>query len=444
VTGGGHGQHLVPVAGGRDVTTFAEAPGRTADVRVTLTARRQQVTLAPGLALPAYTLNGTTPGPTIRARQGDLVEVTLVNESVPGGATLHWHGYDVPNAEDGVAGVTQDAVPVGGRHTYRFVARDVGTYWYHSHQVSHEQVVKGLLGALVVTPAKGIAEDADVVALSHLYSGRRTVQGRRGDVPVEVPAGRTARVRVINTDSGIMPVWVSGAPFDLVAVDGTEVHEPTPVTGRKTVVPAGGRVDLRVTVPEDGSAVRVELGGAALVLGPPGSRGQSTPAPRQAVDLLTYGSPAPLGFDPATPDRRFEYRIGRRPGFVNGRPGVHWTVNGKLYPAVPMFMVAEGDVVTVHIANSSGETHPMHLHGHHVVVLARNGVRSTGSPWWTDSLEVHSGEDVDVAFVADNPGVWMDHCHNLPHAQEGLVAHLMYEGVSTRFRLGRDTPNSPE
>jgi FtsP/CotA-like multicopper oxidase with cupredoxin domain len=109
-----------------------------------------------------------------------------------------------------------------------------------------------------------------------------------------------------------------------------------------------------------------------------------------------------------------------------------------------MFMVAEGDVVRMRISNSSGETHPMHLHGHHVLVLARDGVEATGSPWWTDSLEVRNGESFDIAFVADNPGIWMDHCHNLPHAKEGLIAHLMYEGVTTPYRLGRNTGNSPE
>jgi len=443
----GHTSHLVTAGQGgpsRDVTTLVEKRTGPPDVAVTITARQERVTLAPGLALTAYTLNGTTPGPTIRARQGDLVEVTLVNESAKGGATFHWHGMDVPNAVDGVAGVTQDAVAVGSSHTYRFVAEQVGTYWYHSHQVSHEQVVKGLLGAVVVLPRTGIAEDVDVLALSHLYSGKRTVQGRTGEAPVEAAAGSSVRVRVINTDSGIMPVWVSGAPYEVVAVDGTEVHQPTPVEGRSVLVPAGGRADLRVRVPAGGAAVRVEFGGAALVVGPMGSTTAATRAPRESVDLLSYGAPAPLGFDPAKADRTFEYSIGRRPGFVNGRPGVHWTVNGKLYPKVPMFMVAEGDVVRVRIANDSGETHPMHLHGHHVVVLARDGVRASGSPWWTDSLEVRSGESFDVAFVADNPGIWMDHCHNLPHAQEGLIAHLMYEGVTTPYRLGRDTGNSPE
>ena len=443
----GHTSHLVTAGRGapsRDVTTLVEPRKGPPDVALTITARQERVTLAPGVAIPAYTLNGTTPGPTIRARHGDLVEVTLVNESVEGGATFHWHGIDVPNAVDGVAGVTQDAVAVGRSHTYRFVAGQVGTYWYHSHQVSHEQVVKGLLGAVVVLPRDGIAEDVDVLALSHLYSGRRTVQGKTGEVAVEAAAGSSVRVRVINTDSGIMPVWVSGGPYEVVAVDGSEVNQPTPVEGRSVLVPAGGRADLRVRVPDGGAAVRVEFGGAALVVGPKGSSAAATRAPRESVDLLSYGAPAPLGFDPARADRTFEYSIGRRPGFVNGRPGVHWTVNGKLYPKIPMFMVTEGDIVRMRIANDSGEAHPMHLHGHHVVVLARDGVKASGSPWWTDSLEVRSGESFDVAFVADNVGIWMDHCHNLPHAQEGLIAHLMYEGVTTPYRLGRDTGNSPE
>ena len=103
-----------------------------------------------------------------------------------------------------------------------------------------------------------------------------------------------------------------------------------------------------------------------------------------------------------------------------------------------------GDVVRMHIENASGELHPMHLHGHHAVVLARDGVPATGSPWWTDSIDVQDGHSVDIAFVADNPGLWMDHCHNLAHPGEGLIAHLMYEGVTTPYRVGGDPHNDPE
>lgn len=136
--------------------------------------------------------------------------------------------------------------------------------------------------------------------------------------------------------------------------------------------------------------------------------------------------------------------MGRRPGFVDGRPGLWWTVNGHLWPDVPMFVVSEGDVVRVHVTNTSGDVHPLHLHGHHAVVLSRNGVRATGSPWWVDTLDVADGESYEVAFVADNPGIWMDHCHNLTHAAQGLVAHLMYTGITEPYRIGGGAANDPE
>jgi FtsP/CotA-like multicopper oxidase with cupredoxin domain len=196
-------------------------------------------------------------------------------------------------------------------------------------------------------------------------------------------------------------------------------------------------------MPSDGSGVRVQVSkGTAVLLGadaPP-----APPQPAAALDLLSYGSPTALSFDPAQADRRFDYSIGRRPGFVRGRPGLWWSINGHLYPHVPMYVVREGDIVTMHIDNHSGEVHPMHLHGHHAVVLSRNGVAATGSPWWIDSLNVLDGETYDIAFVSTNPGIWLDHCHHLKHAADGMVAHLMYEGVSTPYQIGGTPDNRPE
>lgn len=423
--------------GGSSVELLASPAGEP-DVRLTVTARQERFRLGSGRLVDGYTLNGTSPGPVLRAVQGQRVEVVLRNESVADHVTLHWHGIDVPNAADGVAGVTQDAVPVGGEHVYRFTADRAGSYWYHSHQKSHEQVPGGLFGAVVIAPRRTPPVADDLVALVHLYGGERTINGRADDTSVAAAAGDTVRVRVINTDNGPMPVWVSGSPFRVVAVDGTDVNRPTPVADTAVSVTAGGRADLELTVPDGGA--RVEMGGsAALVLGEPV---RAEPRPGQTLDLLAYGSAAQLGFDPGRPDRRFDYAISRRPGFVRGLPGMWWSVNGGTYPDVPMFMVAEGDVVRVRISNSSGEVHPMHLHGHHMVVLARDGVRATGSPWWVDSLNVADGETYDVAFVADNPGAWMFHCHHLGHAADGFVAHLMYQGVIVPFRLGDG--NEPE
>lgn len=433
---GGHGS----MGAQRSAATFVADPSRKADVVVELVAREGRVRLPDGRLVDGFSLNGQTPGPTIRATEGGLVEVRVRNEDVTDGMTLHWHGVDVPNAEDGVAGVTQDAIMPGGRFVYRFVAQ-AGTYWYHSHQVSDPQVRGGLLGALVVAPAHSARPAVDLVALAHTYAGVRTINGRSGMTRVPARPGSTVRLRVIDTDPGPMPVWVSGAAYRVVAVDGRDVHEPPTVEGRSVLVTAGGRADLELVVPPSGAA-RLQVAGASVVVGD--GSAPSVGAPGASLDLLSYGKPRALGFDPVAATRTFDYVIGRRLGFLDGRPGMWWTVNGGMYPDVPMFMVAEGDVVRMRIVNTSGEVHPMHLHGHHAVVLSRNGIRASGSPWWVDSLNIEDGETYEIAFVADNPGIWMDHCHNLRHAREGLVAHLAYLGVTTPYVMGGERRNTPE
>lgn len=231
------------------VTALTEEGTAPADARFSLTARAAKVQLRDGSTVEGYTLNATTPGPELRVRQSALVEVTLHNEDVQGGATLHWHGLDVPNAMDGVAGITQDAVRPGESFTYRFVARQVGTYWYRSHQLSHRQVLGGLFGALVVEPHSGPLEDA--VMVLHTYPGSsRTVNGSAAvHSHSEARPGSTVRVRVINTENVPMPVWVAGSDFRVLAIDGTDVHAPTVLDDQKVLVTAGGRTDVEVTVP---------------------------------------------------------------------------------------------------------------------------------------------------------------------------------------------------
>ena len=425
----------------RSVSDIVVDPARKADLRVDLVAEQQNLSIG-GQSVPGYTLNGTSPGPTITARQGQLVEVHVRNASVQAGIALHWHGVDVPAAMDGVAGVTQDEVPVGGEFTYRFVANQIGTYWYHSHQVSHEQVIGGLFGTLIVLPKRAPSDAVDVVAAAHTYAGTKTINGVAGDLKVPAKPDQQVRVRVINTDNGPIETWAD-TPFRVLAIDGYAVNGPTGVADHSVTVTAGGRADLEVRMPSDGRPVRVQVSkGTAVILGsgdPP-----APPQPATPLDLLSYGRPSALSFDPAKANRRFDYSIGRRPGFVRGTPGLWWSINGHLYPDVPMYVVREGDIAVMHIDNHSGELHPMHLHGHHAVVLARNGVPATGSPWWIDSLNVLDGETYDIAFVANNPGIWLDHCHHLKHAAQGMVAHLMYEGITTPYQIGGAAENRPE
>ncbi|UUZ58506.1 multicopper oxidase domain-containing protein [Nocardioides sp. B-3] len=143
------------------VADLTADPERPADVTARLAVRVED---------GDYTVNGSSPGPVLEATVGDLVRVTLVNDNVAEGTTLHWHGVDVPNAADGVAGVTRDAVLPGEEFVYRFVADRPGTFWYHSHQVSHAQVRGGLFGALVIHPAGPSDSDVmDEVAVVHRY-----------------------------------------------------------------------------------------------------------------------------------------------------------------------------------------------------------------------------------------------------------------------------------
>jgi FtsP/CotA-like multicopper oxidase with cupredoxin domain len=109
------------------------------------------------------------------------------------------------------------------------------------------------------------------------------------------------------------------------------------------------------------------------------------------------------------------------------------TVNGDAFPDIPTEVVREGDLVRLTVVNRGRDTHPWHLHGHRVLVLSRNGRSPTGSPLWLDTFDVRPGEVWEVAFRATNPGLWMNHCHNLSHADLGMMLHLAYEGVTTPF-----------
>ena len=170
--------------------SVADQTGETGkpDLRVTLTAQQAKVRLASGAEVDAWSFDGRVPGPELRVRQGDLVEVTLANDDIEDGVTIHWHGVDVPNAEDGVAGVTQDAVLPGQTHTYRFRPEQVGTFWYHTHEDASNGVKRGLYGTLVILPRKPLPEKLDLALPVHTFSGRTCDRDQRRGPASSCPA----------------------------------------------------------------------------------------------------------------------------------------------------------------------------------------------------------------------------------------------------------------
>ncbi|HEY3015142.1 MAG TPA: multicopper oxidase family protein [Nocardioides sp.] len=439
VTGGGpgpsHGGHMMmtSVADLRGART--PAPGGTVRRHV-LTAQTGSVRLPTGRDLDAWTYNGRVPGPAIIATEGDLVDVTLRNLDVEDGVTLHWHGYDVPCGEDGVPGLTQDPVAPGAEFRYRFRADQVGTYWYHTHQASHPNVRRGLYGTLVVKP-RAVGDELDLTLPVHTFDDVVVVGDRDEPTAHSAPVGAPVRLRLVNTDSAPHRLALVGTPFRVAAVDGRDLNEPGELAEVGLRLAAGGRYDLVFVMPEHPVGLVLDGAGEYAVRLRPDDATGDFDAPDISgwpdLDLLEYGAPATLPFDPDAADRHFTMVLDRGLALVDGRPAYAQTVNGRAHPAIPDQLVAAGDVVRFTVVNRGLETHPWHLHGHPVLILSRNGTSSTGSPLLMDTFDVRPGEVWEVAFHATNPGIWMNHCHNLPHADQGMMLRLAYDGVTTPF-----------
>lgn len=373
----------------------------------------KRFTLTAGTRGDDWAFNGQVPGPELTATVGDVLEVTLRNRDIGRGVTLHWHGYDVPNGQDGVPGVTQAAVLPGQEFVYRFAADQAGTYWYHTHAVSDVGVRKGLYGVLVVRPAP--VAGLEVVVPVHSLGGKLLPEPSTA----AVAAGTPVRLRLINTDSTTHRYALAGTPFRVVAMDGVDLRGPASLRDTAVLIPAGGRFDLAFAAPAGAVALFVD-GRAVWSTGPLPTATGGWPV----LDPLGYGAAAPAPWSRI--DRELTLVLDRGLDLRGLLPRYAHTVNGAADPDIPAQVVRAGEVVKLTIVNRSLVVHPWHLHGHHVLVLSRDGVPAGGSPLWLDSFDVRPGEVWEVAFRADNPGMWANHCHNLPHADAGMTLHLMY------------------
>jgi len=452
---GGHARHAATAAQPVSVAELTGPRSALPDRYFYLEAQKTMVTLPSGEQREAWTFNGELPGPELRVKEGELVEVALYNRDVDAGVTIHWHGIDVPNAEDGVAGLTQDAVMPEQLHIYRFVADEAGTYWYHSHHQSSRQVQMGLYGVIIVEPDEAPAQPAvDLTVMLHDWQTENgttvTLGGPDRLRRVKAEPGTPVRLRFVNAGNLPASVYISGVPFRVTAIDGADLHEPGDLTGARLELAAGGRYDVTFVMPETAVGVARRGGpfaqdSGALVLSPADEGLPPDAAADSVFDPASYGTPAAAKFGPDTRyDRHYTLVFDNRLGFYNGKFNFVQTINGRVFPDAPMFMVREGELVKMTLANRGFEDHPMHLHGHHIQVLSRNGKAVTGSPWIADTLNVAPGERYEVAFEADNPGIWMDHCHNLDHAAVGMSAHVAYEGYYSPYEIGGATVNQPE
>jgi FtsP/CotA-like multicopper oxidase with cupredoxin domain len=412
-----------------------------------------------------WAFNGTVPGPEIRVRQGNRVRVAVDNRLAQE-TTVHHHGIRLPNAMDGVPHLTQKPIAPGETFIYEFDVPDAGTYWYHPHHNSAEQVGRGLSGPLVIEEREPIRVDRDVVwALSDwrllpdaqisddfrnmhdmAHNGRVgnkvTINGKVPD-GFAVRSGERIRLRLINAaNARIFGLKLTGHKPLVISYDGQPVapHEP-----------ADGRIVL-------GPAMRIDL--ILDMTGKPGDRFQVIDNFYRGLEYrfvdLVYGSEVlrdkPLATPIALPANTMpepdmtsaeRHDVTFNGGMMGGmmmrdrgagmggmmnmmemmHTGKIWLINGVAvlgHVMEPMLTLQRGRTYVLAMNNETAWWHPMHLHGHAFRVIKRNGV-PTRLREWEDTVLMSPREKVEVAFVADNPGDWMFHCHILEHQESGMM-----------------------
>ena len=363
---------------------------------VDLTARQGKVKLASGKTVDGYSINGTSPGPPHRGNSWPARGGAPAQRVVKGGVALHWHGVDVPNAQDGVAGVTQDAVAVGEDYTYRWIAPDAGTYWYHSHQLSHEQVSGGLFGGIVIHPKAPTPASVTSSRSTHLYDGtsRPSTATRATYACPPSPASEFGS-GMVNTDNGRRSRGPT-CPLPVRAVDGFDVQRADEVNGQVDEPP--GRRTCR---PRAEGARRTAARCASScwetrpghwTSGQQGSLGQTAQGRARPSRLRSPARPS-ASTRPPGPQVRVLHRS--RPGFLDGRPGLWWCVNGKLYPDMPMCRGPQGRRRTGAASpTTAGRAIRCTSTATTLSCSPETEEGATGSPWWFDSLEVKNDESL--------------------------------------------------
>ena len=446
----------------------AEAARRTAGRRVVtarLTPQPVSVDLG-GRVVPTWAYGDAVPGPVLRATAGDLLRITVDNR-LPVETSVHWHGLALRNDMDGVPGITQDPIGAGATFDYEFTAPDPGTYFYHPH--SGVQLDRGLYGVLVVDdPGEPGRYDQEWVVVlddwvdgtgrtpddvladlqqsggggmggmmgGHGMGGLRSpllggagdidyphylVNGRTPDAPVTLRGkpGQRVRVRFVNAGSDTaFRVAVGGHPMTVTHSDGFPV---VPVTTDALLIGMGERYDVLLTLgdgtfPLVASAEGKQGQGLAVVRTGSESRVQPGVRPGELDGRILLGTDLTVPSEARLPERDVdrEHDLLLRGSMAPYR----WTINGRTFPDTEPLDVRQGERVRLRFTNMSMMFHPMHVHGH-TFALREGGARK-------DTVIVRPMQSLEVDLDATNPGQWAAHCHNVYHAESGMMTTLSY------------------
>ncbi len=194
---------------------------------------------APGTRIKAWGYNGSTPGPTIEAVEGDLVRFYVTNK-LGEPTTIHWHGLLLPFGMDGVAGLTQPSIKPGETWVYEFPLMQHGTHMYHPHADEMIQMAMGMMGMFIIHPRTAEANPVtrDYALLLHNWAIHPGTYRPDPSIMTEFdlwtinskvfPAieslvaqtGERVRVRIGNLSMWNHPIHMHGAQFEVTGSDG--------------------------------------------------------------------------------------------------------------------------------------------------------------------------------------------------------------------------------
>jgi len=435
------------------------AAGRAQSADHALTLANLDHSVLPGTVtegMMSFAADG--PPPVLRLRQGvkTAIEVTnALNEA----SVVHWHGLRIANQMDGVPYLTQYPLEAGKSFRYEFTPPDAGTFWYHPHCNTLEQMARGLTGVLVVEEAEDPGFDRDLPLnirdfrmgsdgqFIDFFKPRNAARGGTlGTVstvnwqvaPVyELEAGSLVRLRLAVTDiTRVGSYRVSGAEAQVIALDSNPLPKPLPA-GELTLAP-GQRADIALRVPDSEDAV-VEL----ILNRPAGSKVLAKFQPRgpSAHRDLRELKPLPQNPVPVADLNNAEildFVFGWSPEGDAPQPSIcgslgytFWSINRVAWPGDlpgpfdPLATLKQGKSYVLRLRNESPNDHPIHLHGVSFRLLRSN--KRALPPLVTDTALLLKEETMEVALVADNPGDWAFHCHVIEHQKTGLTGFLRIE-----------------
>lgn len=418
-----------------------------------LIAEEGSAELIPGISTSILGFNGGYPAPVLRAKQGKRIRIKFINR-LKEPTTIHWHGIRIDIAMDGVPLLSQPPIMPGETFIYDFICPDAGTFWYHPHMNSTEQLGRGLVGALIVEEEQEIAFDADIplclknwhidekgqfTALSiPRYAARMGTPGRyetangKHKPIIDIPAGGLIRLRFINVDNTLIyKISLKDLPANIIAIDGNALQEPKPLTAHE--IGAGMRLDIAFIAPEKvGEVIEIQNGKGRLFFDllklktVDAKLSKRTQTPTLPVNPI----PAPDLKNAETLHFLFEWAGAMTPADKKGKSKHEfWTINRRAWEGMnknnlpaPLANLKIGKTYIFDMKNVTPHKHPIHMHGHTFTVLWSNKKKIT--PFHTDTVLMEKNERVKIAFVADNPGRWMFHCHVIEHMKTGLMGYI--------------------